>query len=69
MPNIIADYPLMTDWLSNVLATLLELRVIKFNDIILHDKIGRGIKMEEEEKPMVEDYYRLIAKFLFILSK
>lgn len=69
LPDVIADYPKMIDQLSTVIATLLDLKIIGFNEISLNEMLGKDQKLADEDKPIVEDYYRLIANLLLILSK
>ena len=66
MPNIISDYPRLSEWLASVLCVLYDLNAIKFDKLALHDKFAAKATSggEDEEMPMVEDYYRLMAQFL-----
>lgn len=70
MPNIISDYPRLSEWLASVLCVLYDLNAIKFDKLALHDKFAAKATSggEDEEMPMVEDYYRLMAQFLLQLS-
>jgi len=68
MPTIIADYPKMNEWLAIVIYQLGELGALKIDTLCLNDKIARGDYKPEndEDAPMVEDYYRLVARLLLL---
>ncbi len=68
MPTIIADYPKMNEWLAIVIHQLGELGALKMDTICLNDKIARGDYKPEndEDAPMVEDYYRLVGRLLLL---
>ncbi len=68
MPNISADYPMLQDWLSSIIMLLIELKALKLADLILCDKINDKTVTEEDDVPMVEDYFRLVSKILLQLS-
>ena len=68
MPTIIADYPKMNEWLAIVIHQLGELGALKNDTLCLNDKIARADYKPEndEDAPMVEDYYRLVARLLLL---
>jgi hypothetical protein len=47
---------------------LIELKAIKLADLILCDKINDKTVIEEDDVPIVEDYFRLVSKILLQLS-
>lgn len=57
VPNIAADYPMLPQWLSQVMMTLYESKAINFKDLYFFEKKKEG----EEDQPMVEDYFRIIS--------
>ena len=65
VPSIAADIPKLPDWLSEAMMTLYESNAINFRDVTWYDKKKSG---EDDEPPMVEDYYRIIAQFLKLLT-
>lgn len=71
MPTIIADYPKMHEWLAGVMMILNDLGALKLDKLIINDKIAQpNYKPEEdEEAPLVEDYYRLFAQILILKAK
>ena len=71
VPSIIADYPLMNDWLAHVIQHLFDLGALKPESIILNEKFAKSDykPTEDEDAPMVEDYYRLIGTILVLRSR
>jgi hypothetical protein len=67
LPNIACDYPRISEWLAKVLYVLNKENAIKFDRLVLNDKLGSGSEAEDDQ-PMVEDYYRLMSQFLLLLS-
>ena len=61
LPNIIADYPKLTRQLANVLFVLYNLNAIKFDKLVINEKLNAPSSGDEDDQPMVEDYYRLFA--------
>ncbi len=61
LPNIIADYPKLTRQLANVLFVLYQLNAIKFEKLVINEKLNAPSSGDEDDQPMVEDYYRLFA--------
>lgn len=70
VPSIIADYPLMKSWLAQVLQHLITIGALKADSIVLNEKIAKPDykPAEDEDAPMVEDYYRLIGNLLLLRS-
>ena len=68
MPTIIADYPKMNEWLATVIHQLGDLGALKNDSLCLNDKIARADYKPEndDDAPMVEDYYRLVARLLLL---
>ena len=52
--------------LSKVMETLYEEKALNFKDVYLTEK--RQFTPEDTDAPTVEDYFRLIANFLTLLS-
>jgi hypothetical protein len=67
LPNIACDYPKISEWLANVLHVLYRENALKFDKLVLHDKLGSSAESEDDQ-PMVEDYYRVMGQFLLLLS-
>lgn len=62
LPNISSDYPKISYWFSKVMMNLYEQDLIAFNELT-------WIKSSnDEEEPMVEDYFNLMAQFLMLMS-
>ena len=60
LPNIACDYPRISEWLAKVLYVLNKENAIKFDRLVLNDKLVSGSEAEDDQ-PMVEDYYRLMS--------
>jgi len=71
VPSIIADYPKMNEWLALVLQHLLDIKVLKADTIIINEKIAKPDykPAEDEDAPVVDDYYRLIGNLLLLRSR
>lgn len=61
LPNLAPDVPKLAEWFSLVLLKLHELSAVQFRDVNWTDK---G-KIDADDVPMVEDYFRLVAYFLY----
>jgi hypothetical protein len=46
----------------------MELNAISFSDVLFNDKIGKQ-NVAEDDQPTVEEYYRLLANLLLIMSR
>jgi hypothetical protein len=68
MPTIIADYPKMNEWLALVIHQLGDLGALKMEILCLNEKIAKETYKadNDEDAPMVEDYYRLVARLLLL---
>lgn len=70
LPNIAADYPKMSEWLSKVMVTLFQEKAISFRERDIYFIENKKPQDKEEgDEPMVEDYFRVMAHFLFGLIK
>ena len=67
VPNIAADIPMLPEWLSSVMMTLYDNRAIYFKEITWYERRKAGADADEEP-PMVEDYYRVMAQFLKLMT-
>ena len=66
VPNIAADYPKLPDQLSGVMYLLFSKGVLSFKDIQWTEK--KAINPDDEDAPMVEDYFRIVAHLLYKMS-
>lgn len=62
-PNIVSDIPKLPEWFSNVLLPLHQQSIINFKELKWVEKKESGA--EDDDLPMVDDYFRLVAAFLF----
>lgn len=66
VPNISADYPKLSTQLAKVMHLLYKENAVKFDKLILNDKLGGS--PDDDDQPIVEDYYKLMAQFLQLIS-
>ena len=64
LPNISSDYPKISLWFSQVMMILFE------NDLLFFKELTwvKSSKEKDEEEPIVDDYFNLMAQFLMLLS-
>lgn len=67
LPNISCDYPKISEYLAKVLHVLYKENALKFDRLVLNEKLGAATESEDDQ-PMVEDYYKVMGQFLLLLS-
>jgi hypothetical protein len=63
IPDLVNDYPKITEYLSGTLFTLKEQKVLKYSDLIWHEE-KKSAEGEDEDMLFVEQYYHLMAYLL-----
>ena len=64
LPNISSDYPKISLWFSQVMMILFEHDLLSFKELTW----VKSSREADEEEPMVDDYFNLMAQFLMLLS-
>ena len=60
LPNISSDYPKISLWFSQVMMIIFENDLLSFKELTW----VKSSREADEEEPMVDDYFNLMAQFL-----